>query len=93
MDNEMRARCMYEFLPNGGEWTTTPPTEPGWYWAYILIDEPIISMVFIDKDGRVFDPDYESDDIYQMQPVGETIFTHWLGPLPVPEPPIDQTPK
>lgn len=67
---------------NGFEWTTTLPTVPGAYFA-ILANVPMIVRVYI---GLFI------DELYAVQPGIETEFalsrfSHWLGPLPVPEPP------
>lgn len=64
-------------------WSTDPPTEDGWYWAY-------------DDERNWLDMVYclvpaSGDDIYQIWRDGYSYdlsdFTHWLGPLPLPEPP------
>lgn len=58
-------------------WTTTPPTEEGWYWA---IHEAVGYMDLV-KVCKLTE-DYlttENGPLY--------VFTHWLGPLPPPEPP------
>jgi hypothetical protein len=58
-------------------WTTTPPTQAGWYWVVAdgsLI--PIVLHVRILESGDRYNGDYNLDHV-----------THWLGPLPVPEPP------
>lgn len=72
-------------------WTTTPPTEPGLYWALTrpaVIDfgsavpstiEPHIMLASVgDDDEHVWVWD---------QMVSYDSFSHWCGPLPVPAPP------
>jgi len=60
-------------------WTTTPPTEPGWYW--IEYNPSDRDLVEVDEDLNVWvagEADYWS------------LLTHggpsrWLGPIPEPE--------
>jgi hypothetical protein len=69
-------------------WTTTPPTEPGWYWAipFSMPDYPPRMVVFL-PSGRV-----KYGDTGRV--VGKENFANWQGPLPVPEPPtIDANPN
>jgi len=78
---------MRDTLPN---WSTIPPTKPGWYWARgifrVTVDESeeIISIVHVDElDGslEVYSAGTEiSDDISD--------YTHWIGPLIIPSSPI-----
>lgn len=58
------------------EWTTETPKEDGWYWAkHKHADEIEIVRV---EDGAVMEIFYDAwTDINS--------FSHWLGPLPVPE--------
>jgi hypothetical protein len=66
-----------------GLWTTDPPKVEGWYWTKSkLFDKPFVVDVretglglgaFITNDKGRFPLD---------------VFTHWLGPLPIPEPPL-----
>ena len=69
------------------EWTTTPPTEPGWYWVYTIAeDEPenvVTEIVWVD-----FPPGYYGPK-FSLEEVGLLLYekTHWLGPLPMPEHP------
>jgi hypothetical protein len=62
-------------------WTASPPTEPGKYWAK-------------NKDGsiEILDVDSWSKSAYRPGQNGSVLksdFTHWLGPLPEPEPPTE----
>jgi hypothetical protein len=70
----------------GMRWTTTPPTEEsqeGWYWLYVSdrgTNERYVSIELItiwDIDSK----EIEFSDITFKD------VTHWLGPLPQPEPP------
>jgi len=72
------------------EWTTMPPTEPGYYWAYgkgIGDNEPFVYRVEVsiyegkisfefDASGYEFEANIDPKDM-----------THWLGPESAPEPP------
>ena len=60
------------------EWTTEPPTEGGWYWIRYPDGEIACVEVFYSLGNMETDSDYVLDTV-----------THWLGPLPVPEPPED----
>lgn len=66
----------------GTEWTTTPPTEPGLYWAW---DGERVLAITVGYDEHV-------DGLWafeQQSQYGSRLnsYSHWLGPLPVPEPP------
>jgi hypothetical protein len=63
------------------EWTTEPPTQDGWFWAIgpgnpvvvrVIEGNPSHFVGFINGVGGAYPVDY---------------FSHWLGPLPIPEPP------
>lgn len=87
MDIEMLARLTYEHI-NGGEWTTEPPTEPGWYWARHANQKRLPGAIVVEigagLDGGLYAyPAGEGHHGWDMQ-----MFTHWLGPLPVPAPPV-----
>ena len=58
------------------EWTTTPPTEPGWYWVFTVGKE--LDLIEYDHSITAFGTD---------TPQPAWLYTHFLGPLPVPEPP------
>jgi hypothetical protein len=72
------------------KWTTDPPTEEGWYWVYTVPEwetVPVVACVkvCIMNDVVSFDipaGGYESEDYIHAHAT-----THWLGPLPPPEPP------
>lgn len=68
------------------EWTTTPPTEPGFYWVWSKEEEVpwMVDVCNINSQGepphlKMF---YENQEYEVWE-----IFTHWKGPLPEPEPP------
>ncbi len=72
-----------------GMWTTTPPTEPGWYW--VKREDEHREMY---RNGAI--AYYSGHSV--MYPGSSarydlSSFSYWLGPLLVPEPPIDETPK
>jgi hypothetical protein len=75
------------FLPDVGyafgKWTTTPPTEPGWYWVRNIKGKIWCDEVF-KKDGVMC---WWSEDENTFNSIILDYFTHWLGPLPPPEPP------
>lgn len=55
-------------------WTTEPPTVEGWYWMMQPSGVPL--CLYFDGRLGIEDEYLDFDD-----------FTHWLGPLPPPEPP------
>jgi len=61
------------------QWQTTPPTEPGWYWVAQRTNDPRVTQYYF--NGRMW---MNSPKDYEYFPY-EEYFTHWLGPLPVPE--------
>lgn len=69
------------------DWTTEPPTEPGWYWATPRMVEgwedisPQIAEVYKNLSDRL-KVLFDGNDDFDLAD-----FTHWLGPLPLPEPP------
>lgn len=63
------------------EWTTTPPTVEGWYWVKPrYLDDSIEPYIVEAKQGKAYVTGDDQPDDFDM-------FSHWLGPLPVPEPP------
>ena len=59
-------------------WTTTPPTRPGWYWAWMPECSPkVVQVIEMSLDpGRL---------AVNGQVIGENcLYTHWKGPLTVP---------
>lgn len=70
----------------GMKWATTPPTEPGWYWAMSrLFQRPV--LVLVEYLEGVWCVAYTGDAVR----FGD--FSYWLGPLPEPAPPVDDNPK
>lgn len=55
------------------EWTTEPPTEAGWYW----IRAKVIGHEVVGVAQYPYTSNVNIDKI-----------THWLGPLPIPAPPV-----
>lgn len=67
------------------KWTTTPPTVEGWYWVIQDRVNPSPEIVKVSgafAHGKLYAEMGNSE--YSLE-----LFTHWLGPLPVPEPPKD----
>ena len=62
-----------------GEWTTETPTVEGWYWARHEVTKEIVMTQVCQITSDYWTT--ENGPIWQ--------FTHWLGPLPVPEPPTE----
>ena len=79
IDNDDVAHTVYL------EWTTTPPTEPGYFWAQEQDDGRVIVEAFRHTaDGPLFvRSGWDTRDAFE--------FTHWLGPLPPPEAPKEET--
>ena len=73
-----------EVLFDGGKtWTTEPPTEPGWYWVHTTPEDdpinPVTEVVELEGPGAAF--------TLKEHGLSLNTRTHWLGPLPEPEPP------
>ena len=68
------------------EWTTTPPTVGGLYWAYDGEEVQPVDLYFVSffhvEALRAF---CLGDDYDVPRPL--EIFTHWQGPFPIPDPP------
>lgn len=62
-------------------WTTEPPTVEGWYWALDVYQKGINKIVYVTQ-GTVF-------EVGNLIPQKIGNYHHWLGPLPIPEPPKD----
>ena len=73
------------------KWTTEPPTKPGWYWVRVPQSHASmrggIFVVSIEIFGGKQHIDWLVDGYEWDPPFEESHITHWLGPLPVPEPP------
>ena len=74
-----------------GEWTTSQPTTSGYYWAFDG-DEVVFAEVFGDKlKPTATGVEWEwiacahADIDEEWRSLSD--FTHWIGPLPRPEPP------
>ena len=85
-----KAHELHEFLGEcmGRNWTTDFPTIEGHYWVNTKYQENFtektkVVMCYLNSEG-VFQ--YAPDD-YEFFP-DEKNFTHFLGPLPAPEPPL-----
>jgi hypothetical protein len=67
-------------------WTTTPPAEPGYYWAWAVgpqVRRPVV--VLVERPAAPAGPwlvvGPGTGQVFRLQD-----FTHWLGPLPWPAP-------
>lgn len=75
------------------EWTTTPPTQPGWYWVYgtPLYDEHpdrfVVQIVFMGQQLSFCIPCDGLECEYLIRP--EHV-THWFEPLPEPPAPCEE---
>lgn len=61
------------------QWTTEPPRVEGVFWA-MRLGEPLIVEVFFSYKDKLM-----ADLTDEELPRELSEFTHWLGPLPVPE--------
>jgi hypothetical protein len=68
-----------------GNWTTNPPKQEGFYWVRFADNR--ITVVEVEKwhDGGMRFTEIGSDEVPKVD--DDWSPTHWLGPLPVPEPP------
>jgi hypothetical protein len=64
-------------------WTTELPTVEGWYWVRNIKGVIWCEEVFV-KDGVSC---WMHDEDAEYNPIKLDYFTHWLGPIPPPEPP------
>jgi hypothetical protein len=77
------------------EWTTEPPTQVGYYWVYNKdIGRTWAFMVEVHAVGaentKLANELVARDSFGRRdRPLSE--FTHWLGPLPMPEPPTEES--
>ena len=76
------------------EWTTTPPTEAGWYWAWHKSDGPLVRLVQVWLPGGVFfqtgEPQIFAGGVTGLEKVRLETFSHWMGPVPVPPAPLTE---
>jgi hypothetical protein len=69
--------CVGDYVCHLDGWTTDPPTEPGWYWVkHVAHNEITMTQVCELTDDYLTT---ENGPLY--------VFSHFLGPLPQPEPP------
>jgi carbonic anhydrase len=65
-------------------WTTDPPTEEGWYWAVpqsgVFRKAYPALIVYVHEDPN-------AGCLMVMADTPLIDFTHWIGPLPPPDPP------
>ncbi len=71
---------MIDITARVDDWSTDPPTEDGWYWCYAeagVYQSARLQLHNVDaNEQRARRGDKPMSD-----------FTHFLGPLPKPEPP------
>lgn len=65
-------------------WTTKPPQSPGLYWAWDGYEVEAVRVV-LDERGRLGVREYP-EIVEPLQQYGD----QWIGPLPVPDPPVGQ---
>ena len=70
-------------MPRPLQWTSEPPTEPGWYW-YRLNERDNISITYVDVYGTVitYYPNLCPDG-WSRQNL-KNIHGQWAGPIPEP---------
>jgi len=72
-------------------WVTEPPTKPGWYWIYAIPEyENKPEIYFVDVFIHEGEPHFSFPiDGYEYDiHISPHRTTHWLGPIPEPEPPV-----
>lgn len=68
------------------DWKNWPPDEAGWYWARDKAAGAIeiVKVSEEPEDGGFYVQGFDDDrQIY----ISDSRFSHWLGPIPKPEPP------
>jgi hypothetical protein len=70
------------------EWTTTPPTEPGWYQAVANMGVLSAAPEFVEV-VEVFPGNFWAERTGNEERTDLTLFTHWLGPIPLAERPTE----
>jgi hypothetical protein len=58
--------------PREPQWTTTPPTEPGWYWVMRNEALSICELVFDEGKMWVTSPEYPEVEIRRA------VASHWM---------------
>jgi hypothetical protein len=69
-------------------WTTDTPTVGGWYWAWRKESNnipDIVLVIMVADRGEYVAETVPWNNTDSEKPLG--FFSHWLGPLPVPESP------
>jgi len=80
---EMREESGYPLEIAELHWTTDLPTVGGWYWVIGNgEEEPFPDYVFFDEKEKGL-----CINVLGYALLVKEIERHWLGPLPVPEPP------
>ena len=68
------------------QWSTTPPTAPGWYWVKRLRRIELVEVERFEHEGGMG----VVVNGYKLT-MPEVSYAHWLGPLPEPEAPKGDT--
>jgi hypothetical protein len=81
--------------PHSTPWTTTPPTEPGWYWAVYYGKVQILDVDYKTENHSGTEIKYltfwESGiPTIPGHRIDLDAVDYWLGPLPVPDMPLDK---
>ena len=71
----------WQSLSFEGVWTTTPPTEPGFYWVKWEVETEDVDIVGMYSGEGGLEVWWEGAQ-YKAEAI-----THWLGPLPGPKAP------
>lgn len=73
---------------NDISWTQAAPVQEGWYWAWDGKYQRILKVEMSIRGYVV--RNYHPDVLERLDwIISDLSFTHWLGPLPAPEPPME----
>lgn len=104
---ELRAKLSHQ-CGLRGSWTTTPPTEPGFYWfcdtgcsshhadgtADYLVHFAMLHRPYKDTDTDPLRVVQCGADMHdEWSPVSDYINIYWLGPIIVPDAPVTPPPR
>lgn len=76
------------------EWTTTTPTQGGLWWAYDGKEVIPVDLYFSEFNRLTGCAGLLAYELGEYYGLGVTLdsFTHWMGPLTPPAPPMEPTP-
>ncbi len=66
------------------QWTTTPPTKPGWYWVWHQVAGIQVAHVFVQSDADDLVVSTGSDGVSLPHAIRKEYFTLWAGPIEAP---------